>query len=172
MLRKAQRWVYLALALVFFAVGLLGFFGKLRFLLSNSTQNSIYLVIGFLLASAAKQGSLKNMDFWARVFGVILAVFFILGFTMPYGEVFSYLTFNLWDNLFHLLPALILLLYGFFPKPALIIPLHDLSSALAEEQAIADAKEKEKDPIVHGSAVVDLRPQRPAVNGEQRSSNS
>lgn len=115
--------VALWLGVIFLVVGVAGFIppltpdGKvLGLFLVDPLHNIVHLLTGALAVFAAKSGE-SAVKMYFQVFGVVYALVTVLGFLTSTG-LFGLLPVNIWDNLFHLVVAVVALYYGFGGKKA------------------------------------------------------
>lgn len=111
------------LGVLFLVVGVAGFIpplspdGKvLGLFLTDPLHNIVHLLTGILAIFAAKSGDGATRTYF-QVFGVVYALVTVLGFLTGTG-LFGLLPVNIFDNLFHLVVAVVSLYYGFGGKKA------------------------------------------------------
>jgi|688.fasta_scaffold415761_2 hypothetical protein len=102
--------------LIFLALGIIGFLpqfvpnGYLFGVLSvNSVHNIFYIITGIIGLIVAYNAHASRSFF--RIFGVIYLFLALLAFMV--GSNFIYMSLNNYDNLFHLIIALIFIYFGF-----------------------------------------------------------
>lgn len=113
--------LFQVLGVVLILVGLLGFVNNpiLGLFTVNVIHNLIHIITGAILLWAAMPGGI-TLGMTARVLGVVYAIVTVLGFAAP-GLVAPLLGSGdanalLWDNLLHVLLAVVLLYIGFVVK--------------------------------------------------------
>lgn len=111
------------LGVLFLVVGAAGFVppltpdGKvLGLFLTDPLHNIVHLLTGALAVLSVKSGD-SAVKMYFQVFGVVYALVTVLGFTTGTG-LFGLLPVNIFDNLFHLVVAVVSLYYGFGVKKA------------------------------------------------------
>ncbi len=117
------RSVALWLGVVYLIVGVAGFVpalspdGKvLGLFLVDPFHNVVHLLTGALAVFASRSSESATLLYF-KVFGVVYALVTVLGFVTGTG-LFGLLPVNIFDNLFHLVTAVLILYYGFGVKRA------------------------------------------------------
>jgi len=118
---KTWGWVF---AVVFLAIGILGFIPGittadgmlLGLFMVDGVHNVVHLLTG-LVALIVVMKSESAMRMFFKVFGIIYAVVVVIGFVQG-DTVFGLFGVNLWDNILHLVVAVVALWLGFWNKKA------------------------------------------------------